>query len=131
MAQGGNEKVCLAYPRRSFNKHNEVMGSSFFTALGFLLIWTAELLCGAETFLPEPHKPSTHSTNCFHGHSLCAQICNTVGMYNCDLKTETSPKISFWVKNAAQQFISDKGRHANTPTSVSNKFQLQREGLLF
>lgn len=56
MARGGYEKVCLSCPQRSFNKHGDVMGSSFFTALSFLFMWTAELLCAAETFLPGPHK---------------------------------------------------------------------------
>lgn len=68
MAQGGNEKVCPTCPPRSFNKHNDVMGSSFFTALGFL--FSAEQL----SFSVEPKLPINPPTDRLLGHSLSAAL---------------------------------------------------------
>lgn len=94
MAQGGNEKVCPTCPPGSFNKHNDVMGSSFFTALGFLFIRTAEL------------------------------------KLSCASPTLTFVIVTLRPRAIRLEFIthvSDEERRANTPTSVSNKFQLQHE----
>lgn len=136
--------MCLTGLQRSFNKHNDVMGSSFFTALGFLFIRTAELLCGAETFLPEPRKPLNSLPNCFpqsapppHAQFMFGDLPHN--KYYCDIKLETSPltgEAFMLSEKCCSCRNSSMCVHIYlikqiTPTSVSNKFQLQHEALLF
>lgn len=100
--------MCLLCRQRSFNKRSDVMGSSFFTALGFLFMWTAELLCAAETFLPGPHKAHTHTRKpAFQAHfhlltyNLCSSICDIFSLYIWELKRFRGFKrlfmLAFWL----------------------------------
>ncbi len=105
MAQRGNEKVCRTGRKGSFNKHNDVMGSSFFTALSFLFIQTAELLCGAET---------VSTLTVYMQHTLCKENSKSFNLSERCCSTVETPK-------------SDKERHAYTPTCVSNMLHLQHD----
>lgn len=93
--------MCLAAPQRSFNKHSDVMGSSFFTAFAFLfsseqLSYFLELKLSVNV-QTHSHTVST-SLHALYVPTITCSACSTHNVLLLPLaRQESTQSLSFWI----------------------------------
>lgn len=89
--------MCLTAPQRSFNKHNDVMGSSFFTAFAFLFS-SEQLSYFLELKLSVNVQTHSHTVSTFMYQPLTCTACSTHNVLLLpSARQQSTQSLSFWI----------------------------------